>query len=165
MSRDYDVQQVCENGHQITGCYEYTPEDRKDFCTECGAKTIIKCPDCGQDIQGYKLGDISMGYSQECIAPVGDCSVPKYCLACGKPYPWTKKKIETAIQILVEFGDLEDKEKETIEQDVESIAKDIPQAELSARRIRRILERCKDLSYEFLLEFASRTAAKIFKEP
>lgn len=43
MSRNYDVQQVCENGYQITDCYKIHPEQQKKFCQECGAATIIAC--------------------------------------------------------------------------------------------------------------------------
>ena len=91
--------------------------------------------------------------------------VPSYCPNCGKPYPWTQKKIKTAIQIFAEFGDLNEEEKKTIEQDVENIAKDVPEAELSARRIKRIWERGKSIGYEVIMEFASRTAAQILKNP
>jgi hypothetical protein len=162
MSENYDVQQVCENGHQITGCYNYAPEDRKEFCTQCGAKTTITCPKCKEKIQGDKLGQVRM-YGDE-VEPIENSVVPLYCLACGEPYPWTKNKIINAIQILIEFGDLEDKEKETIEQDVENIAKDVPEAELSALRIKRIWKRGKAVGYEAIMEFASRTAAKILKD-
>lgn len=91
--------------------------------------------------------------------------VPSYCSNCGNPYPWTEKKIMTAIQILAEFGNLDEEEKKTINQDVENIAKDVPETELSARRIKRIWERGKSVGYEAIMEFASRTAAKILKGP
>ena len=65
----------------------------------------------------------------------------------------------------MEFGDLSEDEKKTIEQDVENIAKDVPEAELSARRIKRIWERGKRIGYEVIMEFASRTATKILKGP
>jgi len=91
--------------------------------------------------------------------------VPSYCPNCGKPFSWTQKRIQTAIQIFAEFGDLKDKEKETIEQDVENIAKDVPEAELSAMRIKRIWKKYGPIAYEAIMEFASRTAAKILKVP
>jgi len=161
MSGMYDVQQVCENGHKITGCYSIRPEDRQDFCKHCGAKTIVACPNCGNKIQGDQLGEGWDGTPE----PVKWVFVPSYCPNCGEPYPWTQKKITAAIQNLVEFGDLNEEEKKTIEQDVENIAKDVPEAELSARRIKRIWERGKSVGYEVIMEFASRTATKILKGP
>ena len=47
MYGNFDVQQIYENGHQITDCYNIRPEQQKKFCQECGAATIIACPSCG----------------------------------------------------------------------------------------------------------------------
>jgi hypothetical protein len=168
MSESYDVQQVCENGHQITDCYNISPEKRKRFCQKCGAATIIACPGCGEEIQGAQIGvshDFTGGRTGKKMIPKVHAHVPSYCLNCGKPYPWTENKIVTAIQILTEFGNLDEKEKETIEQDINNVAKDIPQAELSAMRLKRILKRCGMAGYEIIMEFASRTAAKVLKNP
>ena len=165
----YDVQQVCENGHQITDCYNIYPERRKKFCQKCGAATLTACPGCGAEIQGaqVKADERHFDFTGDCQKMIRadpfDVDVPSYCPDCGKPYPWTQKKITAAIQNLVEFGDLNEEEKKTIDQDVENIAKDVPDTELSARRIKRIWERGKSVGYEAIMEFASRTAAKILK--
>ncbi len=171
MSQMYDVQQVCENGHQMADCYNIYPEKRKKFCQECGATTLTACLCCGTEIQGarIKIGqiwdDAELGLRRMIRADPFAVDVPSYCPNCGEPYPWTQKRIRAAIQILAEFGDLGEEEKKTIDQDVENIAKDVPDAELSARRIKRIWERGKDVGYEIIMEFASRTAAKILKGP
>lgn len=156
MSGNYDVQQVCENGHQITAGCNKCPERCVDYCKKCGAKTIKACPHCNNEISGFHI-------SMQGISSYS-ADVPSYCDNCGKPYPWTENKIITAIQIFAEFGNLDDEEKKTIEQDINNIAKDIPQAELSARRIKRIWGKCSRAGYEIIMEFASRTAAKILKE-
>ncbi len=169
MPERYDIQQVCENGHQITSGYNTRPEERKKFCQECGAPSLIACPACGADIQGamIKVGqsflDARAGCQRMTLESIA--SVPSYCPNCGEPYPWEQKKITTAIQIFVEFGDLNEEEKKTIEQDIKNIAKDAPEVELSARRIKRIWERGKNVGYEVIMEFASRTAANILKGP
>lgn len=166
MSGDYDVQQVCENGHQITDCYNHRGLQQK-FCQNCGAPTITKCPDCGVEIRGakyeYKQNWVDARSGRTTFQKLSSPNVPSYCLNCSKPYPWTKNKIETAIQILTEYGKLDEQEKKTIEQDINNIAKDVPQAELSAMRIKRIWEKCSSAGYEIIMEFASRTAAKILK--
>jgi len=90
-------------------------------------------------------------------------SVPSYCANCGEPYPWTQKKIQTAIQIFAEFGELNEEEKSTIEQDIENIGTDVPETELSAKRIKRIWEKYGPICREVIMEFASRTAANILK--
>ena len=160
MPRNYDVQQVCENGHKITGCYNIRPEDRQEFCKQCGSKTINACPNCDKEIQGDL---IDQDWTRS-LVPVRRAFVPLYCQDCGEPYPWTQKKITTAIQILAEFGNLDEEENKTIKQDIENIAKNVPEAELSARRIKRIWKKCSRAGYEVIMEFASRTAAKILKE-
>jgi len=169
MLENYDVQQICENGHQITDCFNINPEKRKEFCQKCGAVTITACPSCGEAIQGAKIGVsqslIDARFGHQKMVPQIPADVPSYCHNCGKPYPWTESKIVTAIQILTEFGNLDEKEKETLEQDIKNIARDIPQAELSANRIKRIWEKCSQAGYEIIMEFASRTAAKVLKNP
>ena len=159
MSENYDTQQVCENGHQITGCYHLGEKSRQNFCQKCGAPTAVTCPTCEQEIQGDPIRE---GFDGRWNS-VGRSSVPSYCRSCGKPYPWTKNKIVTAIQMFEEFGDLDDKEKETIGQDINNIAKDTPQTELSAMRIKRIWEKYGTIAYNVLMEFASKTAAEILK--
>ncbi len=155
MTGYYEIQQVCENGHQINaGCNKY-PERCVDYCKKCGAKTIKACSHCNTEIRGYHIS--IEGFSSY------SADVPSYCHNCGEPYPWTESKIVTAVQIFAEFGDLSEEEKETIEQDINNIAKDIPQAELSAMRIKRIWEKYGKIAYNVIMEFASKTAAEVLK--
>jgi len=158
------VQQVCENGHQITYCHDIRPEEGKKFCPECGAPTLIACPSCEEPIQGSLLKFVESwtGTGGE-MMPEYPADIPRFCQNCGEAYPWTQKKIQTAIQILMEFGDLNEEEKKTINQDIENVAKDVPEAELSARRIKRIWDKGSRAGYEVIMELASRTAAKILK--
>lgn len=88
----YDAQQVCLNGHQITAHYYRSPERRKPFCDQCGAKTIHQCPDCGTDIKGH--------YRVEGVVVLGrGTPIPDFCHNCGKPYPWyqKQKELDTAL--------------------------------------------------------------------
>ncbi len=166
MSLNYDVQQVCENGHQITGCYNISPEKQKKFCQECGAATIIACPACDVEIQGAvikvdeswagaRLGGLE-------LFPVGPVDVPSYCSNCGKPYPWTENTIVAAIQMFAELG-IDENEESTIDEDMHNIAKDIPQAKPSAMRIKRICDKYGPVAYNVVMEFASKTAAEVLK--
>lgn len=167
MLGNYDVQQVCENGHQITGCCTIHPERQKKFCQECGAATISVCPSCSEGIQGDPIevrqswADARRGGSKMVSGRPVD--VPAYCSNCGEPYPWTKNKILIAIQMFAEFGDLDEQEKKTIEQDINNIAKDITLAELSAMRIKRIWGKYGKIGYNVIMEFASKTAAEVLK--
>jgi hypothetical protein len=81
----HDVQQVCLNGHQITDNYNRSPEFKKNFCPECGEKTIHQCPECQHPIKGHYHTDGLF---------VSTTPVPTHCENCGKPFPWTLRKKE-----------------------------------------------------------------------
>ena len=79
----YDVMQVCLNGHQITDHYNELQQHRKDFCGNCGAKTIHACPKCNEPIRGdYVIPNVIGG---------GPTSIPSHCHKCGAKYPWATK--------------------------------------------------------------------------
>ncbi|MBN2588762.1 MAG: DUF2321 domain-containing protein [Sedimentisphaerales bacterium] len=100
--KKFDVQQVCENGHQITSHYNEWPEERKCSCEKCGASTLTECPECKQEIQGAELK-----YKNRNRKTLEDIvSVPKYCKNCGKPYPWTQKNISQTVPVLEESNKL-----------------------------------------------------------
>jgi len=100
MSEKYDVQQVCENGHQITDCYNIHLEERRKFCQACGAATLTACPGCGAEIQGAQIkvseswNDARFGRQK--MIRERNADVPSHCHNCGKAYPWTQSKIATA---------------------------------------------------------------------
>lgn len=92
----YDVQQVCLNGHQITTYYHLHPEDRKAYCGICGEKTIYACQKCNMEIQGGGLSRIN-GVLYPAV--FSSTSVPEFCRNCGTPFPWKerKKDLETSL--------------------------------------------------------------------
>jgi len=82
----YDVMQVCLNGHRITENYNRFPEFRKNHCTQCGASTITACQNCGKAIKGdYHIEGVIDLIS-------GLTLVPDICENCGKDFPWRTKK-------------------------------------------------------------------------
>jgi hypothetical protein len=79
----YDTQQVCVNGHQVTDTYHRYPEFRATHCEQCGAPTIHQCPACNKEIKGdYHVDGVFVDSS----APV-----PTHCEACGAAFPWAGK--------------------------------------------------------------------------
>jgi len=90
-----DTMQVCLNGHVITDRFNTSPQFRKNFCTECGEKTITKCQSCGTDIPGDII--------YESIVVLGGFGsvAPKICSNCGNKFPWfelRKKQDQEVIQ-------------------------------------------------------------------
>lgn len=98
--RNYDVQQVCLNGHQITDVYTQHPESRKNFCDKCGESTIHECPECKHPIKGdYSVEDV-------CVVGSSSAPVPSHCENCGKPYPWSIPQRKATTASLPEKNDL-----------------------------------------------------------
>ena len=102
MMDNYDVQQICLNGHQITDEYNRCPEERKDVCDICGAKTLHTCPNCGEIIRGayYQSPFINTAIRKRVLSNPNFVSsfskkkktpLPKHCHKCGTPYPWALK--------------------------------------------------------------------------
>lgn len=80
-----DSQQVCFNGHQITTCYHSIPGRRKEYCSDCGEKTIYQCPTCSAEINGRT-------YYEPEEPSEASVPVPDYCEKCGAAYPWSGRQ-------------------------------------------------------------------------
>jgi hypothetical protein len=78
---EYDVMQVCRNGHVITDLLTSCPERGLLHCERCGAPTLDHCLTCGRKIRGaiYVPG----------LVPAGSSPPPGYCDCCGAAFPWT----------------------------------------------------------------------------
>lgn len=86
----YDTMQVCMNGHKITGSYNEYPQHRKDYCGECGAKTVTECQECGHRIKGrYNVEGV--------ISGADDSEPPPHCENCGVAMPW-KGQMENEVK-------------------------------------------------------------------
>jgi hypothetical protein len=175
----YDNAIICSNGHVINRAMEKEPHNNAEHCKDCGGEAVTKCPKCKSGIEGAEL----ISGSRQTTARInylggrGSSSPPKvttsigsynkspnYCKACGEAYPWTENKIKEAIQILCEFGELSDAEKETIEEDVKNITKDVPGSKISAMRIGRICLKASKVVYDEIKGMATDTAAKTINE-
>lgn len=75
-----DIMQICLNGHVINEYFREFPQFNKDYCVQCGEKTITKCPACNKEIPG--------ALPDEAFA----MEAPTFCEKCGKPFPWNNKK-------------------------------------------------------------------------
>lgn len=154
----YDYAQICLNGHLINPQIETSPEYNKNYCTECGSKTITKCEKCGCRIKGDYIGDNFMEYNENMYG------VPNFCQDCGEPFPWTKSRVEAAIELSNESDELSIDEKEIFKNNIQNILTDNPKTEVSATRIKKILKKVGkntyDALYKLFVEIASETAKK-----
>ena len=138
----YDVAQVCLNGHKINSCHEDLPQYSSDHCSDCGASTITACPSCDVSIRGYVRGSMSFA----------EYVVPKFCSACGEPYPWTASALEAAKAMAEEIGGLSEDERSALSASLEDLVRDTPRSPVAAMRFKRYLAK------------AGTSAASAFKD-
>jgi hypothetical protein len=147
---DYDVMQVCLNGHQITTSAGQFPTFRKDYCSDCGAKTIDQCPDCKAHIQGHYIGSMS----------ISAIPVPNNCHKCGTAYPWRQEAIAAAIEAVT--FEMDPSDTEEVKALVLAVSVDTPTTQLAAMKLRKVLTKMSkpvyDVSIKVLGDVAAATA-------
>jgi hypothetical protein len=153
MMDGYDVAQICLKGHVINATAKGLPVHNTDFCNKCGAATIIECPECKVEIRG-RYHNVMGGFR-----------APAFCHKCGKPYPWTKLKIEAAHELAQELDQLTPEEKEMLSKSIDDIVTDSPRTTLGATRFKKIMAKVgKEAAAAFkevLVDVASEAAKKM----
>ncbi|PKN74080.1 MAG: hypothetical protein CVU50_00450 [Candidatus Cloacimonetes bacterium HGW-Cloacimonetes-3] len=99
----YDVAQICKNGHVINSMIITHPDNGCDFCPDCGAKSQTICGWCKNDIKGESLPTFGPHYIG--LSPY---KAPNRCSKCGMPYPWSSLYkiavlLESFILLLLSF--------------------------------------------------------------
>lgn len=128
--------QVCLNGHKITG--DVSSGFAQNFCSECGASTIAKCPTCNTNIRGYYEHDNSGGVV---ILSVPEFNVPRHCHNCGSAFPWIADQISAASELVDELEELSADEKAKLRESIAFLTKDSPKTELASIRFKKILSK------------------------
>jgi len=127
----YRVAEVCPNGHVTTDSADVYPEQREKFCSKCGEATITKCPSCHANIRG--------DYYVEGIFAVSEYHPPAYCFNCGSPFPWTERKIESAIELIQVGGKLTEQELNQFKEDLNELTKDSPKVQVASVRFKQVM--------------------------
>ena len=142
----YDVAQVCMNGHVVNDSYLSSPEFRQEYCSRCGEKTIKECPNCNVSIHGdYKVqGVVSFRVSEH--------KADAYCYNCGKPYPWTEANIK-AVKDLVEFDDeLNDNEAQEIIEVLPDLLVETPKTKVAIVKFKKFIDKAGTVTFEAVKE-------------
>ncbi len=154
----YDVAQFCLNGHIINDRCEFSPERCEDYCTKCGEKTIKGCPSCECLIRGLHSSVI-----------VGHIPLPRFCRNCGKPYPWTTRKLEAAKAYTLDLQSLTAEERMQLAVSLDDLIKDTPMAQVSASRFKRLAAKAGGEAPGFfrdmLVDLVSETVKKAIWGP
>lgn len=129
----YLVAQVCQNGHVATCSADEYPELQERFCSKCGEATIMQCPSCDVSIRG--LFQIEGMFVSRVYAP------PAFCYNCGKAFPWTERKIASAVELLEDAADLSPEELQRFRSDLTELTKDSPKTQVASLRLKKIMNK------------------------
>lgn len=153
---DYDVAQICLNGHVINMRFRGNPKRNTKYCASCGRKTITSCQECKEEIRG----DLITGFP---IASLGPDPAPSYCIDCGKPYPWTQDKIDAFRELVTASSSLSQDNKKVLSDGVEHVISDTPKTQLICARFVDIISKGSPLR-SALLDIATGPAKEFLEK-
>jgi len=151
--RVYDTAQVCPNGHVASAHFKKYQADREPFCARCGQATITDCPGCSKSIRGALWDGAGIGYSPS-----------RFCIHCGKPFPWTERALAAADALVAEAEGLDAADRDAMKAAIPDLLAETPATSLAATRFKRLLgkvgpataEGLKRLFAELIVEAAKR---------
>ena len=133
---EYDIVQICLNGHLINLYYLTKQQFNKKYCPECGESVINICQKCENPIKGpYLKGGIKDDTYSDLV-----WIRPAFCENCGKPFPWTMKAIKAAREVTAGLDLLSDEQKKGVNKDIGDMVRNTPRALIAAKRFKKILE-------------------------
>ncbi|MBI0097089.1 MULTISPECIES: DUF2321 domain-containing protein [Snodgrassella] len=130
----YRVAQICLNGHVVTTTADVQPERQEAFCSKCGEATITQCPNCSASIRGK--------FEYERVVVVGFDAFykpPAFCHNCGKAFPWTERKIASAVELVEVGADLSPEEMQQFRSDLTELTKDSPKTQVASLRFNKVM--------------------------
>ena len=90
---------------------------------------------------------------------------PNYCLKCGKPYPWTEKRLRAAKELADEFEELDQADRDKLKESLDDLVKDSPATEVAGKRVKKIVAKLgkesADAIKSIIIDIVSETAKKI----
>ncbi|MPN11832.1 hypothetical protein SDC9_159140 [bioreactor metagenome] len=152
---NYDVAQICKNGHLITS-YASESVRLEPFCSKCGSETITNCQKCAKPIKG---SESEYGY-------LFDYTIPFYCIHCGHPYPWTELALESAKALIDEDENLNEDEKQLFSETLPDLVVDspTPKTQLSVSRFRKFLSKVTTYTADGLKSILVDVTSEVVKK-
>jgi hypothetical protein len=150
----FDVTEACTNGHKITGVYGNQPHRHEAFCRDCGAATISAYPSYEMAIMGDKHFDRGQVIS---------IAIPKFCIYCGKEFPWQVAAL-VHLKALFSESELDESNQAALESSLPNIIRDTFMTESASLRVKKILGKIGkpvyDVAITEIADVASETAKK-----
>ena len=149
----YDVALICPNGHVANGSSVESPHYNSEYCSECGEKTINACPACNEPIRGYlhNTGVVTMWPFE----PSG------FCHACGKPFPWTERKIAALAEAIDEAEQLSSDEKTKLKESIADIVVATPKTDTAVARLKAGISKAGKVGGKLIYDVAIKVAADV----
>lgn len=152
MPQGRDVAQICLNGHEVNAAYNSCPYFNQTYCSKCGERTITSCEECKEEIRGH----LWRSYSR--YIP------PKYCDNCGAAYPWTKKILEAAEEMIQLEKNLTKEERNMLSDSLPDLVRDTPKSNLTVSILKRLRDKISLPLRKFLVDVASETMKKLIED-
>ncbi|MBE3098763.1 MAG: DUF2321 domain-containing protein [Planctomycetes bacterium] len=141
----YQSALVCGNGHVINDDVEGQPSRNRSFCEECGEPAIKACVHCAKAIRGARFyhtdRDMDLRASGFGLPGGRKCTYsgpPKYCHACGKPFPWMVAAIAAAEEFADTLISLTVEERDSLKASLPDIVAETPRTQVAASRFRNL---------------------------
>jgi hypothetical protein len=138
----YDTAMVCLNGHVVNGSSQKYPQHNQRFCDKCGEQSISMCPSCQTPIQGE--------YYVPGVASLGMSAAPGFCKECGKPFPWTERKLAAAKEVADEFEELSPQDREKLKESLEDLVREGPKTEPAKLKFKNVMRKGGSGSLEIM---------------
>lgn len=130
----YQIAQICINGHVVNSTLESAEQSEGKYCSSCGMKTITRCQNCKNGIQGE--------FYNPDVAVIGfEFPAPPFCIHCGKPFPWTESGLSAAKEYAEELMNLTPEEKETLKKSIDDIVRDSARTNIAVVRFKRLVSK------------------------
>lgn len=160
----YDRALICKNGHLINSGAEDNPTSNSAFCGKCGEPVVDKCENCGEPIRGNEYDDQQDGCDMFGPLNRGFWGMPRHCHACGKPYPWTERKVEALSEIVDVLDGLSQEEREKLKNSIPDIVADTPKSDPAVFRFKRAAAKVGQTGAKMLMEVLTNVATEAVKK-
>ena len=157
----WDVALVCLGGHLINDRVRGDPSRNHEQCPTCGSEAISTCPGCREPVPGFHY---DQGNDPASSHPRGRTlsAPPRYCPACGRPFPWTERVMSAVRMVIREMAALDGYERDQLRRSIDHIIRQTPQTAQAVRQINDALSRIGGESAQALRElFMSIASAEV----
>lgn len=152
----YDTAQVCLNGHVTNSMARTLPVSNQEHCNECGEKTIMACPECQTPVRGE--------YCAPGVFAISDYTPPAFCHSCGKPLPWTQRRLDAARELADELEGLNEEEREKLKGSLDDLLRDTPKTPVAEARFKRLMKKAGQEAYNGMRAILVDVVSEVVKK-